>query len=71
METTGKYWPWSLFSHCWERRYGAAAPRGPLQVWRRGPDKIIDKRQALVIIDRVALTPQHSLHVVRSALVNG
>jgi flagellar biogenesis protein FliO len=42
----------------WALRRGA----GPLQARRRGQDKT----QALQIIERIALTPQHSLHVVRA-----
>ena len=47
-----------LGSALWALRRGA----GPLQALRRGRDKA----QALQIIERVALTPQHSLHVVRA-----
>jgi flagellar biogenesis protein FliO len=46
----------------WALRRGA----GPLQARRRGQDKTHDKTQALQIVDRIALTPQHSLHVVRA-----
>ena len=46
----------------WTLRRGA----GPLQARRRGRDKTMDKARALQIIERVALTPQHSLHVVRA-----
>ena len=46
----------------WTLRRGA----GPPQAWRRGRDKARDKARALQIVERVALTPQHSLHVVRA-----
>ena len=42
----------------WALRRGA----GPLHALRRGKDKA----QSLEIVERVALTPQHSLHVVRA-----